>query len=402
MRQKILETAVIKPVKPLGLVISKSSKQTLTKNQQAFNKLTQKIEKLHQDIENKHVQFDKALEMYGKEIHPVQQKLAQHQRRLITILWEVYKSNQLAKADQRHLRNILKGEVKDVCAHLEGEPDEALKKIYGELEGLSYEKIQAREKVMLKEEMEDMFDEYDLDMDGVDMMDEKALYEKINELKQQMSDEMAQQEAQFQQRKKKKKLSPKQAETERQRLLVEEIQQKNISTIYKQLAKLFHPDLEQDEHRRAEKEILMKELTAAYEAKNLHTLLMLELKWIHKENDHLESLGDEKLTIYLQILREQARNLEQEINSIGQQPRYQVLVQQFGFGVERTPFEKVKKELKHLTNVELSFKEDLENFESPHRIRYIKTMITAWKAMQQQYKHKSEEELINELLGKVF
>ena len=401
MQQKKFETAAIKPPKLQGLVISKGNKQTLTKNQQAFNKLTQKIAKLHQDIENKQQQFDQALNIYGKQIYPVQQKLASHQRRLITILWGVYQSKQLSKADQRHLRNILKGQVKDVCAHLEGEPDEALKKIYGELEGLSYEKILVREKVMLKEEMEDMFDKYDLDMDGVDLMDEKALFEKINELKQQMSDEMAQQEEQFQQRKKKKK-TPRQEEAERQRLALQEMKQKNISTIYKQLAKLFHPDLEQDEHRRAEKEILMKELTAAYEAKNLHTLLMLELKWIHKENDHLESLGDEKLTIYLQILREQARNLEQEINTITQQPRYQVLVQQFGFGIERAPLEKVKKELKHLQNIELSFKEDLENFESPHRIRYIKTMITQWKALLQKRQHQGEEELIDELLGKFF
>ena len=30
----------------------------------------------------------------------------------------------------------------------------------------------------------------------------------------------------------------------------------------------------------------MKSLTEAYEANNLHALLMLELKWIHNENNH--------------------------------------------------------------------------------------------------------------------
>lgn len=128
----------------------------------------------------------------------------------------------------------------------------------------------------------------------------------------------------------------------------------------------------------------MKELTAAYESKNLHALLTLELRWIHKENDHLESLSEEKLAIYLAILKEQARDLEQEVNGMFQQPRYQVLAKEFGFDVQRYPLEVVKDHLRKLRNVDIAFKRDLDNFQSPTALRYIKQLIKEWKAMQRQ------------------
>ena len=404
MQQQLFEIEEIQQAKPQGLVILKGGKQNLTKNQQAFNRLTQKIERLHNDIEKKQLQFDTALKIYGNDVHPIKTRLAAYRRQLVTILWNVFKSEKLSKTDQRHLKNILKDHVQELCTQTEGGPDEALKKMYAELEGESFEKVQERDKEIMKTEMEGLFDEMDMDIDfdNVDMNDEKAVLEKISEIQQKLFKRQEQEQEQFDQPRRKKKVTAKQQENERIRKAADEMKQKNISTIYKQLAKLFHPDLEQDEERRAEKEVLMKELTAAYEAKNLHTLLTLELKWIHKENDHLESLSDEKLNIYLQILREQARDLEQEIYHMYQQPRYSALLQEFGFDVHRLPLEKVKDQLRYLKNIDGAFKRDLENFQSPHCIRYIKAMINQWKAMRRQHNHNEEEELLNMILRQNF
>lgn len=384
MQQQLFETS--EQPKSQSLIISKAGKQVLTKNQQAFNKLTQKIEKLHKDIERKQLQFDTALKIYGNDVYPIKSRLAEYRRQLVTILWDVYKSMKLSKTDQRHLTAILKDHVKELCTQIEKEPDEALKKMFTELEGESVESMLQREKEIMKTEVQEMFDELDIDIDfdGVDMTDEKAMAEKMAEIQQKMMERQEKEQEQFQHRRKKKKITPKQEENERTRQAVEEMKQKNISTIYKQLAKLFHPDLEHDEERRAEKEVLMKELTAAYEAKNLHALLTLELKWIHKENDHLESLSEEKLSIYLQILREQAGDMEQEIYRMFQQPRYSVLVQEFGLPVQRFPVETVKGHLQDLQNIDVAFKRDLEDFQSPHALRHIKVMINEWKKMQRQ------------------
>ncbi len=369
-----------------NLVISRSVKKVLTKNQQAFNKLTLRIEKLHKDIENKELQFDLAIKIYGNEIHPTVSRLAGCRRQLVTILWDVYQSKKLSKTDQQYLKKILFEHVEELCAHTDGGADEALKEMFKLLQGESFESSQQRERELLKKDIEAAVDELDLDIDleDLDMNNIVELAKKIAEVEQKMAEKQEIEQHQFGQFKRKRKKTAKQVENERIQKSVDEMKQKNISTIYKQLAKLFHPDLEYDEDRKAEKEVLMKELTSAYEAKNLHTLLMLELKWIHKENDHLESLDEEKLTIYLQILKEQAMDLEREINGMFQQPRYSVLVQTFGMSVQRMPIQTVNQHLLEIRQIESSFKKDLEDFQSPNALKHIKMMINEWKAIQRQ------------------
>ena len=110
----------------------------------------------------------------------------------------------------------------------------------------------------------------------------------------------------------------------------EEVRKKSIASIYKQLAKALHPDLEQDETVRHRKVALMQELTTAYHANDLHTLLRLELQWIEREEGNLERLTEEKLAIYNQVLKEQIFELKQQIAELPMHPRYQPIVEMDG------------------------------------------------------------------------
>ena len=233
--------------------------------------------------------------------------------------------------------------------------------------------------------MKDMFANLDIDMAGIDIDDEAAMAAKLAEAEQKMAGMEERNDERDRLRQAKKKKTAKQAESEKMQKAVEEMKQKNISTIYKQLAKLFHPDLEQDAERKIEKEILMKELVAAYEAKNLHTLLTLELKWIHKETDHLESLTEEKLTIYLQILREQASGLEYQKISIFQQPQYATLVNLFGFSAQRYPVEIVRQAVINATEIVQNFESDIKDFESSMALRHVKEMLKQWKHREKEF-----------------
>jgi hypothetical protein len=387
----------LKQSKKEGLVISTAGKKQLTKNQQAFNKLTKRIEKLHKEIEKKELQFDTALKIYGNEIYPISNELDLCRRQLVTILWDAYQSYKLSKTDQRHLKVILKDHVFELCRQPGGREDEALNDMFTQLTGETFAKMEQREKESMKDEMlrAAKLMDLDIDLDDLDMNDHRAMEQKVAELEQKMAEKQeqeVQQYAQFKKSKAAKKKTAKQLETERMQKAADEMKQKNISTIYKQLAKLFHPDLEQDEERKIEKEVLMKELTAAYEAKNLHMLLMLELKWIHNENDHLETLGEEKLTIYLQILREQVRDLEYEADSIIDQPRYNVLTELFGLSVQQYPIESVHQHLAELKQIRSAFKKDLKAFQSPTALRHIKEMIQEWKQDQQQKREATDIE----------
>ncbi len=56
----------------------------------------------------------------------------------------------------------------------------------------------------------------------------------------------------------------------------------------------------------------MKQLVVAYEKNDFHALLQLELQWIYKEENNLELLSEEKLNIYIQVLKEQEQELEKQ------------------------------------------------------------------------------------------
>ncbi len=106
----------------------------------------------------------------------------------------------------------------------------------------------------------------------------------------------------------------------------EELRKGATGTIYRRLAKVLHPDLEPDAEVRRRKSALMQELTAAYASNDLHTLLRLELEWIHHEETDVARLTDEKLGTYNQILREQAAQLEAALTELPIHPRYQSLL----------------------------------------------------------------------------
>jgi hypothetical protein len=106
---------------------------------------------------------------------------------------------------------------------------------------------------------------------------------------------------------------------------VEEARKRTLSVIYKQLAKVLHPDLESDPAKREQKHHLMQELTAAYKAGDLHTLLRLELSWIHREEDDLDRLTAEKIKVYIELLDKQVADLRQEIAAIPYLPQFAVV-----------------------------------------------------------------------------
>lgn len=373
------------------LIISRANKKRLTKNQEAFNKITAQIEKLRKDIAKKQLHFDNAMDVYSA-IHPLRKRKAEELRKVFDILWGVYKSKRLSRSDQRLLKKILQDDMYEIFQLLADKPDEDLKNIFRELEGESYEQVLKREDAEMKEEVKEMFGQMDIDINLDEVEDEAQLAAKLAEARHKL---MEQEEQKQHQRQKNKKKTARQVEKQNMQQAAEEVKQKNISTIYRQLAKLFHPDLEQDEARRAEKEMLMKQLTTAYQSKNLHDLLLLELKWIHKETNHLESLTEEKLAVYLQVLREQAKELEQEKYNLFQQPRYYVLIEEFGMTVINAPLKTVEGEKKSLENDIAALKHDAVIFRSDTALIAIKEMLREAKAAMQE---PSEEAFLKMLL----
>lgn len=363
-----------------ALTIAKSSGAPLSKNQQAFNQLTARIEKLQKEIKKKQTLFDDALNLYGKEVVPLQDQLANQSRQLLDLIFPVYKKQQLPKTFRPLLKQMLQDHMQTVMQNLPGEPDAELKEMFRQLEGERYETVLKREEQMMKDQMQDVFKRWGMDMDiNPAEMSEEEMAAKMAEIQEQLNNQRESEQQRHEELRKTRPKTGKQAEKEKAEQAAEALKQKSISNLYRQLAKLLHPDLEQDEMRQAEKLGLMQQVIRAYEAKDLHTLLLLEMKWIHNEQGHLQTLADEKLVLYLQLLREQAKELEQEKWQMINHPRYGVLVDSYGYRISTNPIKAVQNDLVGLSSEYKKQRFDIEQLQTPQAVQHLKTMVNNWK-----------------------
>ncbi|WP_426062206.1 J domain-containing protein [Hymenobacter sp. B1770] len=85
----------------------------------------------------------------------------------------------------------------------------------------------------------------------------------------------------------------------------------NAKTIYRQLARTHHPDLERDPEKQADKTAQMQRITEAYEADDLYTLLQLLA-----ESGPADAESDDVLARYTRALLQQQITLKQEMNEV--------------------------------------------------------------------------------------
>jgi len=298
----------------------------LTPAQRMFNRLTTQVEQLRIRLEGETRRLDKALAYHGEHLHPRRQRCAALRKEIVRVLAGFLDSNQLKeKRDRRELRELISEQLDMIVE--EGGPieDSDLRALFNQVHGVSYEALERQEIDATRSMMEAMLADFGVHIDLSDIgseMNPEDLARKMAEMSETMRQQLQENEvAQQTQRKGKRQL--KQEERMRQ---AEEARKKSITTIYRQLAKVLHPDLEMDEARRQTKVALMQDLTTAYHRKDLHTLLRLEMEWIQREEGDLERLSDEKLAIYNQVLRDQVSELQMEIESLSYHPRYAPLM----------------------------------------------------------------------------
>jgi hypothetical protein len=77
-----------------------------------------------------------------------------------------------------------------------------------------------------------------------------------------------------------------------------------IKSLFRQLAKAFHPDKEPLEHLKEEKTSLMKKITAAYENQDLYGLLKLE-----KEHLGPREFTEDKIELYIKHINDRLKEL---------------------------------------------------------------------------------------------
>jgi hypothetical protein len=323
------------PNKQAGkLIIGKSEKTDLSKEQQTFNKLIQKIAQLQQELKETTAILDKQLQHYIKHIYPVVQQLIGLRARVVVLMNEfMMVSRGLSGHEKEALRLLIINQLHEIFRYQQDDPEGELLDIFNALSDITYQDLTEQYLARLRAAVNIADNDEEASASSLPM--------KTTEIESTSSH----------QHKGKKRLK----KEEKERLL-EEARKKNVHHLYRQLAKVFHPDLEQDPERIRQKEELMKQLTIARERGDLLTMLQLEVTWIQQEGRHPDQLTNDKLNLYNITLQEQVKDIQEQINGLFNHPRYEVL-QGFAKNPQSVRFIDWKSEKNNLENLQYGLQE---------------------------------------------
>lgn len=301
----------------------------LSAAQKKFNALVKRIEALRAGIARDQRAMDAALAEYTRRIHPWTTKEREARRGLLRALMAWWRKPKGLGVRQRStLRDLMLEQFNGLAGEAPGPGDADLVALVAELEA----DLAREQRERLKREGVEGFDDEEAfgDEDGSeDWADEEAPGGAASHEKEPAgAGPFGGGERGFFGAGGSGGTRPESQAEARRRAQDEaraEARKRGIGTIYKQLAKVLHPDLERDPTRRAEKQVLMQQVIAAHRAGDLHTLLRLEMEHIHREEAQWAEMSEEKLAIYRELLEEQVRDLERERHDMVGEARYDVI-----------------------------------------------------------------------------
>lgn len=309
-----------------------------TKGQRTFNRLVGKIETLRAALARETRRLDEALAYWAQHLHPRQLRLTGLRKDILRALAPfIEHPRPLRKNEQKALQAIVADQLNAIVETEGSLVDADLRTLFERVHRVSFDHAERAQFEEARSIMEEAFGEFGIDIDLSDLRPnatEEGLAAKAAEMAERVQKKFEAEAGASTRsdRSKSKRQSAKEARLQQ----AEEIRKKSLATIYRQLAKVLHPDLEPDPERKQRKSVLMQDLTTAYRNNDLHSLLRLELAWIEREEGDLERLTDEKLAVYNQVLKEQTDELQWELDELRYHPRYQPIITEGGpFGIFR-------------------------------------------------------------------
>lgn len=325
----ICATLKLEPQLKMTSLITQKKKRVsseLTSEQKTFNRLKKKVEKLRLDIKIAFEELDKTFKFYQAHLLPSKNLELNNLINCTKLVYNHYKNLNPAfpKKDKKFLKAFIILKTTEILSSVDPQDaDPEICAILKDLEGVDYHEEVTSQLNVLKKEMERMCKKQGVDVDLSSINDfeneydlRAKIFEAIDEAREKTKDDL---------RFKAKQKTKYDIEKEKKTQELENLQKKGLSTIYKQLAKVMHPDLEQDVEKKTEKEMLMKRLTHAYDTNDLHALLALKIECMSpSEDDKAQNdiQNNEQLNIFNSILKKQVDELQQELSKAFMHPKY--------------------------------------------------------------------------------
>jgi hypothetical protein len=323
----------------------------LTRAQKRFDRLLRKVESLRAERVRATLQWERFVQTYREVIHPEERRMSERRKDVVLLLAAHWRKPKGLGKRQRECLNEFLGSQLGLLVELGPDlVDEELRQLWddlrasmrgeGAVEGAAGEAAESPgaaedggEPPKIPPHIVELI--HDLGLDPAGFKAGMAEPELLAELERQMGEKFGGAEdrggrglgarAGGEARAKSARQEAAERQAAEKAAAREEARKRTVVGIYKQLAKVLHPDLERDPAQRERKQALMQELTKAHREGDLHTLLRLELEWIEREEGDLERLGDEKLGIYSELLEEQVEELQAEIRDLPCAPRFAVV-----------------------------------------------------------------------------
>jgi hypothetical protein len=288
----------------------------LDKAQTAFNRLVKQVETLRAKL-GEWTAFAQQLQpRVMRELQPVQQRLLVTRRETILLIGAILDGTaggaRPGRAERRNLEGFLT-ELTEV--HLSEDPqDEDVLALHDRYAELSFAEDQELERRLTREMAQEMLG-VELDdeaLDGATSMEEvlAAGLEKAR---------LAEQDRAETERNRKPRGRKAQEREQARAAAAEQAAQdvsQSVREVYRKLASALHPDRAADEPDRLRRNALMQRVNQAYDSRDLLGLLTLQLEIEQIDAVHLAQVSKARLGHYNAVLREQVRELEQEIAAL--------------------------------------------------------------------------------------
>jgi hypothetical protein len=308
-----------------GLVPTPTPDRPLTKAQETFRLLLVKVESLREANDVEETKLDAALNFYAAEIVPRIARQTTLQKEFVRALAPYLEKKFFRHRQERlDIKELVQEFLSEIAKTEKGLTDADLREIYGIVHTVGYDEYERQTIATVKESLAKMFAEAGLvaDFSELDRAASEAefmaraeeLIARVRKIK-----EAELEAANCGQ-------SGHHVSDDEQIRAAEEFRKRSIANIYKQLARVLHPDLERDSERQKQKVELMQELTVAFHQNDLHTLLRLQMEWIENESGDIEHLTEEKLGVYNEVLSGQVDGLERRLRDLPFHARYRPVV----------------------------------------------------------------------------
>ena len=283
----------------------------LSRAQKEFNRLTKRIAKVEKEVYEFGEAATRLRQRVQNEYWPLQAHHNAERANLVRLFDHALDTYKLTKGERNKILDLMMNGCIDLLDR--GHPE--LKLIFDKYAPPLSAEEDAQADKEISEAMKELFTmrfgiEFEPDVDV-------STQEKFNTYVQQKMAEQqvrfAEEEAQQETRRATRKKSPKQQAAEDKKQAEEKNITKSVRALYMDLVKALHPDLEPEEAEKIRKTELLKQVTIAYEANELLTLLRLQLELNRIDQSHLENLAEDQLGYYNKLLREQVRELDDRL-----------------------------------------------------------------------------------------